>query len=105
MKVGDVKIRVSDLAKRDEVRLFAKRDTQVQRILYGKNGKEDKIIRRKVHEGTMIMGSFSMPTKDGVAVVFVQSAVGGNTKLAMDYYWLKAEDFDWEVYVPVETKS
>jgi hypothetical protein len=95
------KIKVSELAKRDGVRLFAKRDTQVQRVVYGKNGAEDKIIRRKVHEGTSVEGSFSMPTKDGVVVVFVQRVVGGNDRLALDYYWLKADDFDWEVYVPV----
>jgi hypothetical protein len=100
MRVGDVKIKVSELAKRDGVRLLAKRDTQVERILYKKN--ENKIIRRRIYEGTNIEGSFSMPTKDGTVVVFVQRVFGGNDKLPMDYYWLKADDFEWEVYVPVE---
>ena len=97
----DIVVKLDDLAKRDSVRLFAKRDTKVSRFDRAK----DKTIIRTIHAGTMILGSFSMPPHDKCehAVLHVEEVFGGNDRLPMDYYWVVPPDFDWEVYVPVET--
>jgi hypothetical protein len=93
-----IKIKLSELAKRDPVQLFAKRTTKVRRY----DNKKQREITRIIHEGTYIEGSFSMKQNETTATIYVNKVAGGNDHLMPDYYWFTAADFDWYVSIPVK---
>ena len=96
-----IKVKLTELAKRDTIQLFAKRDTQVSRY----DERRKKTVVRKIYEGTYIEGSFSMPQNDNTVTIFINKCEGGIDNLPwlpIDYYWLTPADFDWHVSIPVK---
>lgn len=88
-------IKISELAKRDEVRLWPVRDTRACRRY------RNRIVWRKIREGQPIHGSFSCDGyKDGYVCVHVDDG-----SLPADYWYFPAADFHWDVYRPVTVDS
>ena len=91
-------VKLSELCKRQQVRAYAIRDTDVFRF-YGKWNRE---VVRKIKEGTEICGGHAF-TQHGYTIVHVN--LDDPSGLPCDYWYLPSKDFQWmaEVNVIIDT--
>lgn len=92
----------SSLAKRQGVRLWAKRPTTIQRNYRG------RVVERKLDTDEQLEGDFSTPIGEGESThawVYVIQGRAKRKPLPMDYYLVKIEDFQWQAYIDVNLKK
>ncbi len=91
------KVRLSNMNSSDCVRLIAKKDTIVARQIRGK----EKQVKKTIREQNAIEGQIAFCLPDGIhAWVFITNDI-----VPCDYWAVKIEDFNWEIYVPVNTRK
>ena len=90
------RIKLSELAKRDEIRAWPIRDTRISRWYH------NRTVWRTIKSGSPpITGSFYTPDASGLNVI-IHADLDNPAGIPSATWWLTAADFSWEVYRPVD---
>ena len=90
------RIKLSELAKRDEIRAWPIRDTVISRWYRGRT------VYRNIKEGSMpITGSFYTPDASNTRAI-VHTDLDNPAGIPCATWWLVAADYTWETYRPVD---